>query len=193
MKQLILQKQQILWLAVGLTAIAVMGLVGWQALMGGAGQTTIAGPSFVTDVSDDRKLVGLGNDVFFGQVTSKEGQTRSRGFPETQFTVTVLETLKGDLSGDVRVNQQGGDDSDGSDFRMDGDPDLLVPEASYLFVTRSSTAQNWHTILSGYGKIKLDVPANSSVDEILKGASAQELRTRFGEAVANEIVFNPSQ
>ena len=192
MMQLIREKQQTLWLAVGLMSLAFLALAGWQTFMGGAGQTVTASPTYVTDVSDDRKLVGLSHDVFFGQVSVKEGQTRERGFPETQFTVTVLETLKGKVSGEIQVNQQGGLGLGGNKFRMKDDPDLLIPGASYLFVTRTSTEKGWRTVLSGYGKIKLNVPANAEPADVLKSPDAERLRMRFKNAIANEIPYDPS-
>ena len=122
--------------------------VGHQLL----GQTAIAVPAYVTDLSNDNKLAGLADNVFFGQVTDKSGQSRVKGLPETQFIVTVLENLKGDLSGTVTVNQQGGRQTNGTKFRVQGDPDLLEPGKSYLLVTRSNTAGDRHTNAPGFGR-----------------------------------------
>ena len=191
MRQLIKGKQQTLWLAVGILALGLLAVAGWQMTMGYYARTNYADPSWVVDVTNDRELVGLGNDVFFGKVTEKQGQTRDRGFPETQFSVTVLETLKGNLAGEIQVNQHGGRDLSGRNFRMSDDPDLLEP-GTYLLITRTSSAIGWHTVLSGYGNIRLNVPLGASDDDILKSPDAVKLRTRFEDAVANQIPYDPS-
>ena len=126
-------------LALGLLSLALLAVAGWQMTMGYYAQTEYASPSWAVDVTNDRELVGLGHDVFFGQVTKRQGQTRDRGFPETQFSVSVLETLKGDLSGKIQVNQHGGRGLSGKSFRMSDDPDLLERGSTYLFVTRTSS------------------------------------------------------
>ncbi len=133
----------------------------------------------------------MAQDVFFGQVIEKLGQTRKYGYPETQFNVKVLEVLKGSLSGTVKVNQQGGTRIDGTQWRMEGDPTLLDPGKSYLFVTRHLPAEDWHTVSPGYGNIKLQAPPNGTKEEVLGSEHAGELRQRFNTAVENEIPYDP--
>jgi hypothetical protein len=157
----------------GLTAIGALiavGLLAWaflpDYLIPSRGVSTGQG-IWVIDRSNDRELVGLAQDVFFGQVIEKLGQTRKYGYPETQFNVKVLEVLKGSLSGTVKVNQQGGTRIDGTQWRMEGDPTLLDPGKSYLFVTRHLPAEDWHTVSPGYGNIKLQAPPNGTKEEVL--------------------------
>ena len=184
-------KQQKLWLAVGILSLALLAVAGWQMTMGYFAQTDYASPSYAVDVTNDRELVGLAHDVFFGKVTDKQGQTLNRGFPETQFSVRVLDPIKGNLSGDIQVNQHGGRDLSGRNFRMSDDPDLLSVGSTYLFVTRTNSGLGWRTVLSGRGKIKLDVPADASDYDILKSLEADKLRIRFIDAVENQIPYDP--
>ena len=76
-------------------SLALLAVTGWQITMGCYAQTNYASPSYAVDVTNDRELVGLADDVFFGKVTENQGQTRDRGFPETQFAVRVLDPIKG--------------------------------------------------------------------------------------------------
>ena len=189
----LVRRRQTLWLGLGVLSLALLVLAAWQAITAVSavqGVPTVASPSWITDISDDRKLVGIANDVFFGQVSQKDGQNDEMGLPETQFSVTVLETLKGDVSGSVTVNQQGGSRSDGGEFRMEGDPNLLESGKSYLFVTRTYTTKGWETLVPGYGNLLLDVPDKASREEVLNSADANRLRERFQEAIENEIPYD---
>ena len=179
-----------IWIILEMVAIASVVLVAWQLTFANQEFTSQYDP--VTDVTDDRKLVGLAHDVFFGQVTTKEGQTRERGIPETQYSVAVLETLKGGLSGTVTVNQQGGKTVLGGQWRMSGDPHLLETGRSYLFVTREHAAKGFHTLVPGYGNIMLDARDNGTREEVLGSADANQLRGRFNKAVENQIPYDPT-
>jgi hypothetical protein len=182
-------KSQGVWVALGMFSLVVMGWAAWQLVSAYYGQTSFAIPTYVTDLSDDRKLVGLSHNVFFGQVESKSGSSLTKDLAETQFNVTVLETIKGSLSGDITVNQQGGTDGNGHKFRVEGDPDLLQPGKTYLFVTRANTASDKQTNAPGYGNIMLDVRDDASHREILSSEDANQLRTRFTEAYENEVPY----
>ena len=104
----------------------------------------------VTDLSDDRNLVGFSHNVFLGRVVENLGQTEERGWPETQFRINVLEILKGTVSGEVTVNQQGGYwESNSSRYRIEGDPNLLESGKIYLFATRHLPEKDWHTLMPG--------------------------------------------
>lgn len=186
------ERNQGFWALVVLAAVVIMVFGVWQMTQSRSPGTIIGDPSYVTDLKNDRKLVGIGNDVFFGQVVSKTGQSETDGPPATQFNVTVLETLKGDLSGTVSVNQQGADLSDGNSFRMIGDSALLSPEKSYLFVTRRHGVKGYNTLVPGYGNIDLDVADNASREEVLRSDDANDLRERFNSAIAEQVEYDPS-
>ena len=194
MKSLV-RRRQTLWLGLGFLSLALLALAGWQIFtfgFAGQGVASVGHGSSITDLSNDRKLVGVADDVFFGQVSKNNGQDNEMGLPQTQFSVTVLETLKGDVSETVTVNQQGGSRRDGGEFRMEGDPNLLEPGKSYLFVTRTSTKRGWETLVPGYGNLLLDVPDQASPEEVLNSADANRLREKFQDAIENEIPYDPS-
>jgi hypothetical protein len=134
--------------------------------------------SFVVDVTNDRELVGISHNVFVGKVIAQVGTETVRPIPHTQFSVEVLENIKGKLSGEVVVNQLGGYETvQGKDYLVlpEGDDKLLIPGETYLFATRTGN-KDMHTCIAGYGNILLD---NAS------GLQAQ--KERFETAYAEEI------
>ena len=135
--------------------------------------------------------MGFADQVFIGLVLSKEGQTEEYGWPETQFRVKILETLKGTANqGDViTVNQEGGTYGDGAIHRDKNAPYLLASGSGYLFVTRSLPEKNWHTLVSGYGNIKIDPAKDGNGIYGLDSRQVAELRSRFSAAIQDEIPF----
>ena len=145
-------------------------------------------PLYVTDIKDDRKLSGLAHNIWFGRVVEKAGQVEDKeDVPATYYSVTVFESLKGELPGTVMVSQEGADMSNGQKFRMQGAPDLLKPGKSYLFVTRTDPASGYHTVVPGIGNLLLDVDDNAGRADVLGSADANSLRERFEEAITNEV------
>ena len=146
-----------------------------------------------TDLSDDRKLAGFVQNIFIGRVLEELGQTEVRGWPETQFKVRVLDVIKGSVEGEIIVNQQGGvRESDGSIYRREGDLELLQPGRAYLFATRTFPEKEWHTVMPGYGDIKIEAADLGDDGKLLKSEHADELRVRFKDAIENEIAYEPS-
>ena len=185
---------------IGVAVVSVGMLAWWMFLSDDMREyrrfqkTYISHAHAVTDLSDDRKLVGFSHNVFVGRVVEKLGQTEEYGFPETQFRVEVLETLKGSLSGEVTVNQQGGVRTwDGSAYRREGDPNLLEPGKTYLFATRHLPEKDWHTLMPGYGNLGIQVSEDASDKEILAAKHTVQLRERFTDAVKNEIPYDPQK
>ena len=128
------------------------------------------------DTSDDRRLVGFADNVFVGRVVAKSGQTDELSMPETQFSVEVLDTVKGSLAGTVTVNQFGGV-ADGQTVLLEGDA-LLEPGETYLLATRTRADRGWETVVASDGKVKV------------KGAEhGRQLKARFADAKAKEIPF----
>lgn len=135
----------------------------------------------VTDLADDRKLVGLAHSVFVGHVLAKTGQTDD-GFPETQFAVEVREVVKGAVTGTVTVNQHGGFRRGGRELVLTEGDSLLEPGQTYLFVTRDYPEKGWHTLVPAYGNLKV------------RGAEhAQRLRARFRAAHQWEVPLEASR
>jgi hypothetical protein len=122
--------------------------------------------------SDDSDLVGFADNVFVGRVERRVGDEplESRvvpdpdgpegpapSTPQTQFSVEVLENVKGKLGGAVTVSQQGAYDPErGCVTLMEDDP-LLEPGQEILFFTRRDEKRGWHQIFSaGYGDVRIE-------------------------------------
>jgi len=127
--------------------------------------TMEAHANFIDDFSDKKKLVGATDNVFVGKVVEQAGTKSLDGSPETQFTVEVVTNVKGKLSGNVLVNQQGGyrENEEGQTelLVIEGDQ-LLVPGETYLFATRYLESENWHTVVPAFGDIKIDSEAKKA-------------------------------
>lgn len=143
-----------------------------------------------TDFTNDRKLVGFADDVFFATVVSKDGQTLEYGWPETQYTVKVLEVLKGSLEtgGTVTVNEAGGTYEDGTPYRIAGEHIMLATGKHYLLVTRNLPGQGWNTLVTRYGRFELAV-GGKGIDPLTTD-DANTLRARFTAAIDNEVPFD---
>jgi len=135
---------------------------------------------WVIDPSDDSKLVGWAENVFIGKVNSQTGNKTRIGTPETQFSVEVLDNIKGKLDGTITVNQQGGIEQ-GKLYLFENDKMLEVGK-TYLFITRYSKEENWHTLVPSYGDILIQ-------DEMQK----KSLMDRFINAHRTQIPFTSNQ
>ena len=165
-----------MWVVAVLCAALVTAFAGWK-LWCAVAPTSYIHVTYVAEFGDDRKLAGYADYVFFGRVERRRGQVDGP-IPRTQFQVTVLETLKGSVSGSVVVSQDGGTDRFCIKSRMADDPYLMEPGKSYLLFTRFRPSEDWHSVVSGFGKYELAAP------EV-----ADQLRERFVEAIENEIPF----
>ena len=170
--------------AVGLAAAG--GILAWQ-FTSDPGSIHL---DTATDVSDDRRLAGIADNVFIGRVEAEVGRTRESGIPYRHFRVAVMESLKGSLSAQVTIND------DGSTLRNNGvwifEDALVLPKVgrSYLFATRLRQENNTHTVVSGgYGRIEIDGSESQNALEVLESDPAGVLKRRFAEAVENEIPF----
>lgn len=159
--------------------------------------TKTVSPQYIADFTDDRILMGASHNVFIGKVIKQVGDKSLGGTPETQFTVDVLLNIKGNLQGEVMVNQSGGYKngilylvSDGdivtSEIK-DGD-ELLTPGSTYLFATRYNSAENWYTLISHPSGKKL-ISRDKVLDKIqLETLAKSDERTKkLQEAYKNEI------
>lgn len=135
-------------------------------------------PSYVTDISDDRKLSGIAQNVFIGEVKTQVGNKKLNSFPETQFKVEVSQNIKGSLTGTVTVNQQGGV-SGNTLMLMQGDKMLEVGK-TYLFATLQNKEQNWYTLIPAYGDILVenDIKKKDLVDRFTK-AHKEEIPMKY--------------
>jgi hypothetical protein len=103
--------------------------------------------------------------------------------PRTQFSVTVLKNVKGDLSGEVTVSQTGGyDKAESHEVRVEGDP-LLQPEQESLFVTSYVREEGWYAIVAQpFGDVRIE-----------DGQQQAELVEKFEQARQEQIPFDPTR
>ena len=173
-------RRAIRWVAVGLAAVFLAAFPAWKVWCSVA-PTNYAHVGYVIDFSDDRKLAGFADDIFFARVERRIGGTNG-DLPSTQFQVAVLETLKGNASGSIVVREDGGTDRFCVKFRMADNPVLMEPGREYLlFTKRPFESSDWHYLLSGVGKYEVTGPEDTN-----------RLRERFAEAIKNEIPFSLS-
>ncbi len=125
-------------------------------------------------------------------------------FPNTLFQVEVLEVLKGSLSGVVKVVQAAGVDEDGSMFFMAGDTQLLETGKVYFLAVRGpaleSNGGGYRVVSGGNGMHEVEIlegtgeppgpTGNTGSEGILSSRQTDELRTRFADAIANEVPFD---
>lgn len=101
--------------------------------------------SYAFDIDDLRRLAGFADAVFIGKVIGQQGSKALNSFPETQFRVEVLSTLKGRVDQTVTVNQFGGVDGRTQQVILDEGDRLIEPGQTYLFVTRYLPSEDWYT------------------------------------------------
>jgi hypothetical protein len=130
----------------------------------------------VIDIYNPREVVGFSDNVFVGKVIKQVGTKSLNGYPETQFEVEVLDAIKGELKGTIKVNQQGG--YEGEYLFLMEDDKLLVEGKTYLFATRYLKEENWHTVIPVGG----DIPFNSDEEK-------EELIEKYKKAYKEEIPF----
>lgn len=139
---------------------------------------------YVTDVADPRHLAGMTENIFVGRVVAFEGTHYPDLIPESLFTVEVIDNVKGELKGQVTVNQQGGlwpidSESKEAVLHLVNEDALLVPGQSYLFATLPDAAGRWHTVVPVYGDIAIKDAAHQAA-----------LSATFRDAVANQVEFD---
>lgn len=130
---------------------------------------------YAIDVSEPRKVVGFADNVFVGKVIKQVG-ARNNYYPETQFEVEVLNIIKGEINGLIRVNQAGGYEKDYL-FLMEGDK-LIEEGKTYLFATRYLKEEQWHTLIPVGG----DIPINNESEKLV-------LIKEYTKAYNEEIPF----
>ena len=114
-------------------------------------------PQYAADFSDDKVLVGASHNIFVGKVIEQIGKKESGIGPETQFSVEVIDNIKGDLKDVVVVDQEGGykdgvlyiigDKNDNVNNNKDNSY-ILKTGSTYLFATRYNSKENWYTLNS---------------------------------------------
>jgi len=102
-------------------------------------------PLYPADFSNNQILMGASHNVFVGKVLAQVSTNDFMGDPATQFSVQIIDNIKGVLKSTVVVNQSGGY-KDGVLYVMDEGGALLQPGATYLLATRYDTEANYYTL-----------------------------------------------
>ncbi|MER5994728.1 hypothetical protein [Streptomyces viridosporus] len=132
-----------------------------------AATTSHVSLTYDADFSDDANLAGAAEDLFYGKVTALKGQKDLGIGPETQYAVEVQRVFKGDVTGVVVVNQQGGEDEDGNVVNLPEDDALLEVGKRYLFATKYNPDHRFNTVIPVHGDIPIpdtEAPAPGAPD-----------------------------
>lgn len=154
---------------------------------------------YAFNVEDERKLVGFADNVFVGRVVEQlgtNGQTHSgdTDLPHTQYSVEVLENVKGNLEGSVTVSQIGGYDPQENAVVLVKNDRLLEPGQTVLFSTRFDESNGWHVItVNGYGDERIESPQERSdlVQEFEK-AKQEQIDPTGGQADPTQEQLDPT-
>ncbi|MFE7762045.1 hypothetical protein [Streptomyces sp. NPDC057438] len=142
--------------------------------------------TYDVDFSVDENLAGGAQDLFYGKVTALKGQKDLGMGPETQFAVAVQRVFKGDVTGTIVVNQQGGTTDEGTLVLPEGD-NLLQVGKRYLFATNYHEEQRFNTLIPVYGDQLIpdtEAPAPGVPDADGNGQST--MSDRWVKAVKNQ-------
>jgi hypothetical protein len=172
-------KKWLVFAAPGLAAIIALGIAGPGLLSNQPPENPViqtVQTSHAFDVTDPQRLVGWADNVFIGKVIKMSGTSEERGMLETQFKVEVAESIKGELQGEVTVNQQGG--YEGKKLILVENDKLLKEGESYLFISRKNEEHDFHTVVPVYGDILINSEAHK-----------EELLTKYEMAYQEEIPF----
>jgi hypothetical protein len=129
--------------AILLSVIAVAGTILTQRLLEGPAETFAIEPSYAFDVTHLPYLAGYADNVSIARVTG----IASVQPPQTVYTLDVQQSLKGSLSGQVTVRQDGY--RSGNDVWVDTDQPQLAVGGTYLLVTNPVLDGDGHVLLGG--------------------------------------------
>lgn len=141
---------------------------------------------FNYNLGDKQAVAGRAQVVFLGEVVEQTGSEPRTHLPQSQFLVRVLESLKGDRSGVITINQQGGHRPSGQLVLVEKDP-LLVPGGVYILAAKYSQKNKWYTVIPRGGTIRVDQNVETAAKR--SGADSTAVSNRLAEwvdAVQNE-------
>lgn len=113
---------------------------------------------YAFNVGDTRALTSWADNVFVAKVVAKVGEEPRTRSPQTQYSASIVTSLKGTLSGSIIINQAGVGYAEGKLFVREGDlvrptddtvnPDdvFLKPGGLYIFAAGYDDKKNWYTI-----------------------------------------------
>ena len=192
-----LKKRKVWTGTIALAALAGAVLfLGWHSFSSGAwgqNEPIVINPQLATDFTNDRKLFGFFDTVFFGKVTSEGTYSEVYPYRTITYSVEALESLRGDVSGTVKVNQPADVTEDGNPIHIQHAGPQLVNGNSYLFVGSRDDTHNWYIVHSTYQQLGVSAANGATNEEILQSEDANQLRERFQDASNNKIDFDPSR
>ena len=136
---------------------------------------------YPADYSNDAILMGASHNVFVGKVIAMVGNNDFVGNPATQFSVEVIENIKGDLKDTVVVNQSGGY-RNGALYLMEENGALMIPGDTYLLSTRYDPEGNYYTLNPHENASKLLTNDANLNDATLQSLAAQDSKVESLEA-----------
>lgn len=160
--------------------------------------------SYAADFADNSILMGASHHVFVGKVLGRSGSIALPGNnPGTQFTVEIIENIKGNLHGTVRVDQDGGYDhgvlSIGGDTLLPGsgydNGYFLQPGSTYVMAVRSigmtKDSKFGHRLISHPNSKKLiSSDPKLTLDELRTLADQDEKVIALKAAYPNEVLLD---
>ncbi len=117
---------------------------------------------FGINIGDQREVAGAASNVFVAKVDAVSGTKSLSPLPSTQFKVTVLKNLKGNVGETATVYQEAGTDkATGKFIAFDGDK-LLTVGKSYVLAATLNKENGWYTISAVTGHTELN-PSDSTL------------------------------
>jgi len=132
-------------IVVGVIVAAVLAAIGWYAYEAvRPGRVNLIRPSYAFDLTDREQVAGHADNIFIARVDGIAGVDADRG-PRTIFRVTVVENIKGNLTGTVLVRQLGG--KVGKDVWVVENDQALAVGSTYVLATKQSLQQKGAQVL----------------------------------------------
>lgn len=172
-------------------------------------ETTRIHGSYVIDVSDKNQSVGYADYVFVAYVNDLTGtvyedpvsiETKYGGHkevtdPYTNYSVTVIDNIKGNLKKDTEIplQQSGGLTSDGKMYILSEHDELLEPDNYYIVIAYAQ--EDSSLLMSGpYSNEKIELSNSSDKSMLLETDIKSEIMStdnfkEYQEAYKNEVKY----
>ena len=138
-------------------------------------------PILAADLSSDPILLGASHYVFVGKVISQTETVDYPMGPRTQYSVEVISNIKGEVSGTITVEQEGGM-KDGTMQTIEDAFLFLEPGSTYILATRHVEPTTAYTLIAHKNAGKL-ITNDASLDNTqLKEFSDKDEKVRILKA-----------
>ncbi|GIF09936.1 hypothetical protein [Actinoplanes siamensis] len=119
-------------------------------------RTTTVDHDYVVELNTPALAAGWADDVFVASVTERDPSERDpHDLLWTPYDVTVKSTLQGEVNGDVRVVQEGGEDPLTRERVVVQGVADLEPGKTYILATRLNGRDGWHVIPANFKAIEV--------------------------------------